>query len=189
MLTTLLLLACSAEVEVVNEESHEAHDAHDKSAKKADAHGHDEEAEHAGMKTDATIKDGWAHYGDAFTKDASVPCKTVTADPDASVDQVVRVEGQIQNVCQKAGCWMVVADDDGKYLRITMKDHAFGVPTDTKTGPETRVDVEGKLIKKELDAKTLAHLKSEAKGTDEELEEQFAPKYEIVAHAVAVKGS
>lgn len=183
----LLMLACSTEVEVKTEAHDDAvaHDdgvAHDEAAEAA---AHDEE--HAGMKTAATVNGDWAHYGDPFTKESAVPCEQVTKDPEASVDQLVRVEGQIQNVCQKAGCWMVVADDDGNYLRITMKDHAFGVPTDTKTGPETRVDVEGKLIKKTLDEKTLAHLKSEAKGTDEELEKQFAPKYEIVATGVSVK--
>lgn len=97
------------------------------------------------------------------------------------------MNGRIENVCQKAGCWLVVADDDGNYLRITMKDHAFGVPTDTETGPGTRVDVEGTLIAKQLDARTLAHLESEAKGDEASLEKQFAPKYEIVASSVAVK--
>ena len=38
-----------------------------------------------------------------------------------------------------------------------------------------------------FDEKTLEHLKSEAKGSPEELEKQFAPRYEIVATGVSVK--
>ena len=132
---------------------------------------------------------GWSHYGAEFTLASAADCKTVTQHPEANLDKTLRVEGEIKNVCQKAGCWMVIADDDGEFLRIRMKDHAFGVPTDTKTGPGTRVDVEGTLIKKELDSKTLAHLKSEAKGTPEELEKQFAPKFEIIATGISVKSS
>jgi hypothetical protein len=130
---------------------------------------------------------GWDHYGKPFAKEEAADCTALIADPASSVDQVVRVTGRIENVCQKAGCWMVIADDDGKYLRVTMKDHAFGVPTSTSTGPETMVDVEGTLVAKTLDEKTLAHLKSEAKGTDAEKAAQFAPEYEIVATAVAVR--
>lgn len=155
-----------------------------------DAHAKKEAEEHAGMEmgpNKTASNADWTHYGEAFALDASTDCKEIIADPDASVGKTVRVNGKIENVCQKAGCWMVVADDDGKYLRITMKEHAFGVPTDTKTGDGTRVDVEGELVKKELDAKTLEHLKGEAKGTPEELEKQFAPSYEIIASGVAVK--
>jgi hypothetical protein len=148
----------------------------------------DEKAdEHASMKTDAVIKDGWAHYGTAFTSAQAQDCGAVIDGAASLENQTVRVTGRIDNVCQKAGCWLVIADADGEYLRVSMKDHAFGVPMDTKTGEGTMADIEGTLVKKELDAKTLEHLKSEAKGTPEELEKQFAPKYEIVATGVAVK--
>jgi hypothetical protein len=135
----------------------------------------------------AAANGDWQHYGKPFEVAEASDCKARIAAPDAKVDQTVRVTGRIENVCQKAGCWMVIADDDGKYLRVSMKDHAFGVPTTTATGPDTRVDVEGKLIAKKLDAKTLEHLKSEAKGEGADLDKQFAPTYEIVATGVAVK--
>lgn len=130
---------------------------------------------------------GWDHYGQPFTVASASDCKELIAAPDASVDKTVRVTGRIENVCQKAGCWMVIADDEGKYLRVTMKNHKFGVPTSTSTGAETLVDVEGTLVAKPLDAATLAHLKSEAKGDEATKDAQFAPKYEIVATGVAVK--
>ncbi|MCA9298259.1 MAG: DUF4920 domain-containing protein [Alphaproteobacteria bacterium] len=180
-LALFALVACGGTPEAAPE-ADGATDAHEKHEAEAEHH-----EDHDGMKSDAVVTDGWAHYGDAFTLSDSSDCKDLIANPDAKVDQTVRVTGRIDNVCQKAGCWMVIADDEGKYLRVTMKEHAFGVPTDTKTGDGTVADIEGTLIKKELDAKTLEHLKSEAKGSPEELEAQFAPKYEIVATGVSLK--
>lgn len=162
-------------------------------AEKTEAHGDEAKGEHhddhhdGEMKTAATVKDGWAHFGEPFAQSESKDCAALIADPDPMVDQTVRVTGRIDNVCQKKGCWMVIADDSGEYLRVTMKDHAFGVPTDTQTGEGTLADIEGTLIKKVLDEKTLEHLKSEAKGDPADLEKQFAPKYEIVATGVSVK--
>lgn len=153
--------------------------------KAAEPAGHEDH--HDGMKTEGVARDGWVHYGAAFASTESKDCGEVLDDAHALENQTVRVTGRIDNVCQKAGCWMVLADADGEYLRVTMKEHAFGVPTDTKTGEGTVADIEGTLIKKELDAKTLEHLKSEAKGSPEELEKQFAPKYELVATGVALK--
>ncbi len=150
-------------------------------------HHADHHEEHGDMKTEAVVKDGWAHYGEPFQQAEAKDCAAIIADPDPMVDTTVRVTGRIDNVCQKAGCWMVIADEDGEYLRVTMKGHGFGVPTDTKTGEGTMADIEGTLIKKELDEKTLEHLKSEAKGDEADLEKQFAPKYEIVATGVSVK--
>jgi hypothetical protein len=190
-LALFALVACGGTPETTPDGAAAAdHDAHEKTEAHGEHHGEagDHDHEHRdGEQAAAIVKDGWAHYGDAFTVAEADDCKALIADPDAKVDQVVRVTGRIDNVCQKAGCWMVIADDEGKYLRVTMKEHAFGVPTDTSTGEGTLADIEGKLIKKELDAKTLEHLKSEAKGAPEELEKQFAPKYEIVATGVSVK--
>ncbi|MEZ4317283.1 MAG: DUF4920 domain-containing protein [Myxococcota bacterium] len=178
------LVACGGTPESAPEGTPEA--GHEAEAKMEGEHheGHHEGHEKAAA---ATVENGWAHYGDAFATAEAMDCKELIANPDAKLDQTVRVTGRIDNVCQKAGCWMVIADDDGNYLRVTMKEHAFGVPTDTKTGDTTLADIEGTLIKKELDAKTLEHLKSEAKGSPEELEKQFAPKYEIIATGVSVK--
>ena len=179
MLTLVALFACGTPETA----AHDDHAAHDDAA-------HDDHAEHAAHDAKAPVTasaDGWSHYGEAFALASAKPCGEVIADPTASVDQVVRVQGRIENVCQKAGCWMVVADDEGKYLRITMKEHAFGVPTTTKTGPDTLVDVEGTLVAKTLDEKTLEHLKSEAKGTPEEVAAQLAPKFEIIATGVSIR--
>ena len=85
------------------------------------------------------------------------------------------------------GCWMVLADEKGRYLRVTMKDHAFGVDTDTPTGPNVLGQIEGTLIGKELTPDELAHLQSEAKGGAEQVAKEVGQKVEIVATGVAIR--
>lgn len=41
----------------------------------------------------------------------------------------VKTEGRITEVCQKEGCWLVLADGTG-FARVRMADHAFAVPRD-----------------------------------------------------------
>ncbi len=150
-------------------------------------HAHGEGHAHGHGPAKAPVVDGWAHYGAPFSLETAVDCAEVIRNPQASLGKTIRVRGKIENVCQKAGCWMVLADGEGNYLRVAMKDHDNGVPTDTKTGEGTLADVEGTLVEKPLDEKTIAHLKAEAKGDAAALEKQFAPRYELVATGVSIK--
>ncbi|MCA9566772.1 MAG: DUF4920 domain-containing protein [Myxococcales bacterium] len=182
MFVFALLAGCATETPPAHPPEHAAREDHAHEA--GHEGGHDD---HHGATKAAVVEGGWSHYGSPFTKDAAAPCGELLAHPDQAVDTTVRVQGRIENVCQKAGCWMVLADEDGNYLRVTMKDHDAGVPTDTKTGAGTMADVEGTLVAKPLDPETLAHLKSEAKGDAEAVAKQLAPKYELVATGVSVK--
>ena len=44
--------------------------------------------------------------------------------------KTVRVAGRVADVCQKAGCWMILTDDTGKKMRIRMKDHGLSIAKD-----------------------------------------------------------
>lgn len=124
----------------------------------------------------------WTHYGAPFTVGASLPASTVLAAPQDHAAGAVRMTGQLSEVCQKAGCWAVVRDDAGHAVRITMKDHAFGI---AKDGAGKSCDVEGTLVKKAVDPATVEHYKSE--GSTNAPEEGKAEVWELVATAVSVK--
>jgi hypothetical protein len=50
-------------------------------------------------------------------------------EPAKYADRVVVVEGVVERVCQKQGCWMELAPEKGaRGVRVAMKDHAFFVP-------------------------------------------------------------
>ncbi len=121
------------------------------------------------------------HYGAPFTVASAIPAASVLADPSAHEGAPVRMTGELTQVCQKAGCWAVVKDDHGRAMRITMKDHAFGIAKDS-IGKVC--DVEGQLVAKDVDPATLAHYASEGATDHPEAGQQKA--WQLVATSVAI---
>jgi hypothetical protein len=129
--------------------------------------------------------DGWSQFGAAPTLAAAEPATALLSNAAARAGQTVRVAGTVSSVCQKAGCWMVLADDAGHQLRVTMKDHAFALPKDCNG---QAADIEGQLVQKAVDPKTVEHFKSESDGGPVP-EEGKAEVFEIVASGVRLKAS
>lgn len=128
----------------------------------------------------------WSTYGADVTMSEVTPVATVLDTPDQFVGKTVLVEGQVADVCQKAGCWMVVSDGK-RTMRMTMKDHAFSVAKDG-TGATCRV--EGQVVAKAVDPKTVAHFKGESARPDVAPEAErtgAAMTYELVASGVQLK--
>jgi len=109
---------------------------------------------------------------------AAVPLGALLENPAEFVGASVRVEAHISQVCQKKGCFMIATSGEGA-MRISFKDYAFFVPTDT--GGKT-VTFTGTVIARELTEEQAAHLRADA-GSDAI---QAGPVYEIVADAVSV---
>jgi hypothetical protein len=99
------------------------------------------------------------HYGAAFAlKDAKPLGQVLAAKGDMKAP--VLVSGEVESVCQKAGCWLVVKDGEA-HARILMKDHAFTVPMDTKGKP---VVVEGTLEARTFNEAQVKHLEKDGGG-------------------------
>jgi Domain of unknown function (DUF4920) len=126
----------------------------------------------------------WKHYGAPFQLASAVPAAQVLANPGAYTANPVRVTGQLTEVCQSMGCWAVVRDDQGRTVRVTMKDHDFGID---KAGAGRACDIEGTLVKKAVDPKTVEHYASE--GSKNAPEAGKTEVYEIVATGVSVSRS
>ncbi len=128
---------------------------------------------------------GWSHFGSEFTTQETLAASSFLADPAPFVGKTVRVEGRVAEVCQKAGCWMVLADGD-KSLRVRMKDHAFSVD---KAGEGCTASIEGQVVATPVDPKTVEHYASESKegATMPENSATNGMVYEIEATGVAMK--
>ena len=101
--------------------------------------------------------------------------------PDDYLDSAVRIETRISQVCQNKGCFMIATS--GKHaVRISFKDYAFFVPTDTagKT-----VTLTGTLIERTLSEEQAAHFREDAGGDSI----QAGKVYEIVADSVSIPKS
>ena len=81
----------------------------------------------------AAVVAGAQHFGSAFALSDTVPLSTVVVKPDEYAGKAVRVSATISKVCKKRGCWFVLqgAPTDTQTVRVTMKDYAFFVPTDS----------------------------------------------------------
>lgn len=128
----------------------------------------------------------YAHYGALFTVDVAVPAATFLASPGDFTGKIVRVEGRVADVCQKAGCWMVIADGE-KTIRVKMKDHGFAV---AKDAAGCTASVEGTVAEIAVDPATVEHFASEATDPSAKLPEHAAKEgkvYEFTATSVATK--
>jgi len=109
---------------------------------------------------------GAQHLGSAFTLGEQRPLGDVlkTASPDK--EELVRVAGTVEKVCQKRGCWMVVKDGDLE-ARVIMKDHAFAIPFDSKG---MKASVEGTLKVKVFTEAQAKHLAEDGKEDPSKVE-------------------
>ena len=125
------------------------------------------------------VTDSAEIFGAPLNENASpTSLGSILDNPDEFVDSVVKVEAQISQVCQRKGCFMIATSGEGA-MRISFKDYAFFVPTDT--GGKT-VTFTGTVIARELTEEQAAHLR-EGAGSDAI---EAGPVYEIVADAVSV---
>lgn len=128
----------------------------------------------------------WTDYGTPFTAETAVtPAADLLARPADFVGKSVRVEGRVADVCQKMGCWMVIAEGD-QSMRVLMKDHAFSVD---KQGAGSTCLVDGVVEAKPIDPKTVEHFESEsAEGAViPEKQAKTDVVYQLVAAGVRLK--
>lgn len=127
----------------------------------------------------------WKAFGAPFAQTEKLPASAVIGDPEAHAGKPVRmVGGELAEVCQAMGCWAVVRDDQGHSMRITMKDHGFGIDKDTVG---RACDVEGELVRKPVDPERVAHMASEGGGDAATAPEAGKTEaWELVASSVAI---
>jgi hypothetical protein len=135
----------------------------------------------------AEPKAEWETYGTELGVSEVVQAKAVLDAPNDFVGKPLTVVGEVADVCQKAGCWMVVTDGDNRSMRVRMKDHGFAVAKDC-TGAQARV--QGEVIEKKIERKEVEHFASEAAkpdaAPDKDMQEGEVT-YELIASAVQIK--
>jgi hypothetical protein len=78
--------------------------------------------------TQETVVKRGAPIGDSPVVDLADALESVST----YADQTVTVEGTVNRVCQMKGCWMeLVPAGADRGIRVTFKDYAFFVPTDS----------------------------------------------------------
>lgn len=94
-----------------------------------------------------------------------------------------KVRGEIEEVCQKKGCWMTLPYSDNESMRIRFKDYGFFVPKDI-AGKE--VVIEGAAYWDTTSVEMLRHYAEDAEKSKEEIEAITEPKVEVKFEADGV---
>src|SRR4051794_23539519 len=85
--------------------------------------------------------------GKALTQKKSVAIAALLDSPADYLNKTVLVKGKITEVCQMMGCWMNLADENGRMVRIKVEDGDIEFPKDS--AGKTAM-AEGKFTKTEL---------------------------------------
>jgi Domain of unknown function (DUF4920) len=122
-------------------------------------------------------------FGKKIKSKGSQPVEQLKADN--LPKSAIKVEGEVESVCQAAGCWMKVKMADGKTMRVTFKDYGFFVPKDLAG---TKVVFEGLPEVKTTSVADLRHYAEDAGKTKEEIAKITEAKVELtfVADGVLV---
>jgi hypothetical protein len=93
------------------------------------------------------------------SKSPVVALEDVIKNPEKYENKKIIIEGTVNNVCQKKGCWMeVLAKKDQPGVRMTFKDYGFFVPKDAAG---YKVRAEGKVKITTLSKETADHYQEE----------------------------
>lgn len=87
-------------------------------------------------------------YGKEITLEKKTEISEIISDPSGYVGKKVLIEGEIFAVCQMAGCWMEVANEEGQKMKVKVKDGEIVFP---KEAVGKTALVEGEVYTIELD--------------------------------------
>ena len=118
------------------------------------------------MESSTTISE--SSYGAEIDKNDAVPANTVVALMEKKDSIDVKVRGEITEVCQKKGCWMMMDIGDNKQMRVTFKDYGFFVPKDID---RKFAIIEGVVKNEMTDVASLRHYAQDAGKDAKEITE------------------
>lgn len=89
-------------------------------------------------------------YGAALTLDEQTKVSAILAAPESYLGKKVLIEGQVLEVCAKAGCWLEIAGDQAEQkIKVKVNDGEIVFPM---TAKGQTAKVEGEVYKIELSA-------------------------------------
>lgn len=135
--------------------------------------------------TEVTVNDGWTPYGDTIDIDNISTTDEMMVMVDESGMATAKLEGTIEEACQKKGCWMKVKVDGMEDpIRVTFKDYGFFVPLNS-AGNTVVMEGVAKLDTVEVDV--LKHYAEDAGKSQEEIDAITEPEIKLAFEAVGVK--
>ncbi|MBM3804619.1 MAG: DUF4920 domain-containing protein [Acidimicrobiia bacterium] len=105
-------------------------------------------------------KDGTRFFGKPLSLKKALNLQEALDHPAKYRDQKVLLEGNIRDVCQMKGCWLMLSDGR-RNIRIKFAGYSFFVPKDSRG---KKVRAEGRLIQETLSEEMARHYAAEESG-------------------------
>lgn len=131
------------------------------------------------QKTETVKTDDGNHFGEMISADDAVTYDELLVQlKEKGEIENVKVEGKVEGVCQKKGCWMnIVSDDTSKEpMFVKFKDYGFFMPMDIAG---RKVVMRGKAFTEETSVDELRHYAEDEGKSKEEIEAITEPKVEL----------
>jgi hypothetical protein len=122
-------------------------------------------------------------FGDSITTENKLAFADMINQLNQNGNASGKIEGTVTEVCQKKGCWMKVATDNGDTIRVSFKDYAFFVPKDAAG---RTVIIDGILNRDTITVEMLRHYAEDAGKTQEEIEKITEAKVNVGFEAAGV---
>ena len=122
-------------------------------------------------------------YGAKPSMSKALALTELMKDPKAQEGKAIRLDGEIEGVCQAKGCWLTLKDGE-QSVRVKFKDYAFFVPLDVAG---RAVTVEGKAEVKIVTEAMRRHYAIDAGKSKEEVEKIKGDETTVIFMADAVK--
>lgn len=127
----------------------------------------------------------WMSFGDTIDLENISNFTDVEAGIAESGFMTTKLEGNIEEACQKKGCWMKVSVAGMEEpMRVTFKDYGFFVPLDSDG---KQVVMEGEIRMDTTDVETLKHFAEDAGKSQEEIDAITEPEINLAFEATGVK--
>ncbi len=122
-------------------------------------------------------------HGEEITSDGAITPAEFLAKFEGKDSLEVKIAANINEVCSKKGCWMVLELGDDKTMRVTFKDYEFFVPKDAAGKLAT---VQGVAKMDTTDVATLQHYAEDAGESQEVIDAITEPEFNYSFEAVGV---
>ena len=127
-----------------------------------------------------------AYFGKKINDKGAIPASQLADKLGNKEEAKAKVEGSVESVCKKKGCWMNLKTTDGQTMRVTFKDYGFFVPKDIEG---KTVVVQGLAQQTTTPVSELRHFAKDGGKSPAEIEQITEPEKAItfVADGVIVK--
>jgi len=135
-------------------------------------------------KIDNSTGEAITFYGEAFdTKASTIAITDLYKKMEKTPALNTTINGEVENVCLKKGCWMTIKNPEGESMRVTFKDYAFFMPMDCHN---KTVTFKGKAYQDTTSVEMLRHYAEDEGLPKEEINKITEPKIEIAFEATGV---